>query len=245
MLALKLAQVLLRWPAAIARFETARPYGAQLFMYLGPQLLGALFAAAGLGLLAGFAHARLARRREASFPLAGLAWGAFGAGALGLLSHLGSRLNPSWPGFDHAASWLPALAAAIGALNGFIMTGVMWLLLAALLDQLSDGWRRGTIIISAGLVLAGVMLMGSSASVSIPLWLGGGLALGAYLLLGQLLVIRFDPSQVPVIAAALAILSCIETLGTNPYPGAAAGAVLGIVLIAISAWYWHKRLNTK
>jgi hypothetical protein len=47
---------------------------------------------------------------------------------------------------------------------------------------------------------------------------------------------------VPLVTATGAILSAIRNTVVNAYPGAAAGSLIGAVLVAAAAVWWHGRL---
>jgi hypothetical protein len=247
LLSLKGFRLFLRWPALIANFDTSKPFSAQVLLALGPSLLGLLFGAAGLGLMAGFAQGRLAKKQDPSpFPWPALAWGAFGAGLLGLVGQTtGTRLEAHWPTYDPLAARLPALMTAMTALDRFLQLSILWLLLVAAVDWLSRGWQRSRPLSLGLLALLGFVLAGASSADSLALGLSMGLALALFLALGQILVLGPEPTAVPAIMAGFSILSLAATALQNPYPGAALGNLLGLVLVAGGAWYWNARLNAE
>jgi len=242
--ALKLLDLFLKWPSLIARFETSTPFGVQVLMEIGLPVVGILFTAAGLGLMAGFAHGRLANHRGlVAFPWAALAWGALGAGALAIAKAAGSRLGAHWPNYEPVAAWLPPLSTALGFLNRFLNLVILWLMIVAAIDWLTRGGQRLRILSLGLLAILGFLIAGVTAVDSIGLWLASGSVLALFLMLGQMLVLAREPAAVPWMVAGLLVLSMVSTAFHHAYPGAIAGGILGIILVVLAAGYWHRALK--
>jgi uncharacterized protein YdbL (DUF1318 family) len=240
---LKLLGLALSWPALIANFETATPFSAQVLLSVGLPVIGILFVAAGLGLMAGFAHGRLARiQGPGRFPWAAMLWGAFGVGILSLAQTMGLKLEAHWPTYEPVTTWVPFLSAAIGFLSRFFNFAILWMLVVASIDWMTRGWQRLRFMALVLLVLLAFLIAGVSMAESLTLWFTSGLAIALFLVLSQVLVLSTEPSALPWLVAGMLILSAASTVVHRSYPGAAVGGILGIALIAWAAWYWHRAL---
>jgi hypothetical protein len=86
------------------------------------------------------------------------------------------------------------------------------------------------------------VVAGGDGVETVPLWLTDGVITGLVLLGAWVLVLRHQPALVPLVTGAGAILSAIRNAVLNAYPGAAAGSLIGAVLVAAAAVWWYRRL---
>ncbi len=231
--------------AGTAGFMTAQPWKLQVAIVLIGGLIATTGIAAVTSLLIGLAHRWLPRQTT---PVSGrdLAAG-FGLGALvSGLGALGAALAPSrlptWPAVGGAADSLPVLGAALGPVSSWITSTALMLLAVAVVQAATAGWQRRPAAGVALLIGIGLVAAGGEGVESIPLWLVDGVITGLVLLAAWVMVLRHQPALVPLVTAAGAILSAIHDTVVNAYPGAAAGSMVGAVLVAATAVWWYRRL---
>jgi hypothetical protein len=229
--------------AGTAQFMTAQPWKLQVAIVLIGGLIATTGIAAVTSLLIGLAHRWLPRQAT---PIRGrdIAAG-FGLGALvSGLGAVGAALAPSklptWPNFGGAADTLPVLGAL--SVSSWITATTLMLLAVAVVQAVTAGWRRRITAGSALLIGLGLVVAGGEGLETIPLWLADGVITGLVLLAAWVLVLRHQPALVPLVTATGAILSAIRNTVVNAYPGAAAGSLIGAVLVAAAAVWWYRRL---
>jgi hypothetical protein len=132
----------------------------------------------------------------------------------------------------------------LGALSvsSWITATALMLLAVAVVQAVTAGWSRRLAVGSALLIGLGLMVAGGDRVETIPLWLADGVITGVVLLAAWVLVLRHQPALVPLVTATGAILSAIRNTVVNAYPGAAAGSLIGAVLVAAAAVWWYRRL---
>ena len=232
--------------AGTAQFMTAQPWKLQVAIVLIGGLIATTGIAAVTSLLIGLAHRWLPRQTDSSSGrdiAAGLGLGALvsGLGALG--AALAPSKLPSWPSFGGAADSLPVLGAALGPVSSWITATALMLLAVAVVQAVTAGWQRRLVAGSALLIGLGLVAAGSDSVEIIPLWLADGAITGLVLLAAWVLVLRHQPALVPLVTAAGALLSAIRNTVVNAFPGAAAGSLVGAVLVAAAAVWWYRRLT--
>jgi len=212
-------------------------------------LVGGLIATTGIAavtsLLVGLAHRWLpsqetpSRGRDiaAGFGLGALLSGLGAAGAAVAPARL-----PTWPNLNGAADSFPALGAALGPLSSWITSTALILVAVALVQALTGGWQRRYAAGSAILIGLGMVVAGSDGVETIPLWLAAGILTGIVLLAAWVLVIRRHPALVPLVTAAGIVFGAIHDAVVDAYPGVAPGSLIGAVLVAAAAVWWHRRL---
>ena len=231
---------------ATAQFQTAQPFKLQAGILTIGGLIAVTVIAAVSALLIGLAHRMLPEQpRVGTGP--NIAAG-FGLGAvLTAVAAVGLRLAPStmpiWPNVGSAGDYLPVIGAAFGPLSSWVTGTALFLLAIATLHVFTDGWRRRRPVTVVLVILFGLVVTGSEGVESLLLWtLEGGLT-GLVLLAAWVLVLRQHPALVPLVTATGAALGTLREAVVGAYPGAAAGSVIGLVLmIAISVW-WFRRLT--
>lgn len=238
------------WPTVAAVFDTARPWRDQVFALVGAQAVLVVVLLGGLGLAAGFAHAHVNRgEREADGPtrrpsggqvaLWGVLLGLVALGGFALLERLLTGGGPHWLSYGGADARLPFLAPGVGTVVRFLAaTLVVLVLLGSLRNALGKApARAGVVAVVAGLVTAGP-LAGEGAVA----WVVGVLVGGLALLALARLVEPVGPAALPVAAATALGLPILKDGVLGPYPGAAIGAVLALILLAALAGLWARML---
>jgi hypothetical protein len=239
-------QIFNSFRTASAQFVTAQPFKLQTAILIVGGLIATTGIAAVSSLLIGLAH-RLVPEQPGNADRATLAAG-FGLGAL--LAALGSvgmslvpSTMPSWPDLSSAGDFLPLLGTAFGTVTSWITGSALFLLAVLTLNTATGSWRRRKLFVSTVLVLFGLVVTGSEGVESIPIWLVEGGLTGVVLLAVWVLVLRHHPALVPAVTAAGSALGAFHEAIIRPYPGAAAGSVIGGLAVVAAAWWWNRRLT--
>ena len=232
--------------STMAHFDTAQPFKLQAAIVVVGGLIAMTGIAAVSALLIGLAHRMLPPqpKDDAGVSIAaGLGLGAIlaGLGALGL--RLAPSTLPLWPSFGGAGDSVPLLGAAIGPLSSWITGTAMFLLVVAALQAITNGWRHAQPLTSALVIVLGLAVTGSEGIDSIPLWLMEGVLTGIVMLAVWILLLRRHPALTPLVTAAGAILAALRNALIGAYPGAAAGSVIGALLMLGAAVWWYRRLG--
>jgi hypothetical protein len=93
------------------------------------------------------------------------------------------------------------------------------------------------------LVASGPILYGAGGPQPSSTWLITGLATGVVLWLSYQLVLRFQPSLVPLATAVVGLLALGREAVWGAYPGATPGAVLAMVVLGVLGVWWTGRLD--
>jgi hypothetical protein len=233
--------------SATAQFQTAQPFKLQAGILTIGGLIAVTVIAAVSALLIGLAHRMLPEQpRVATGP--NIAAG-FGLGAvLAAVAAIGLRLAPStmptWPNLGSAGDYVPVIGAAFGPLSSWVTGTALFLLAVATLHAFTDGWRRRQPVAVVLTILFGLVVTGSEGVESLPLWaLEGGLT-GLVLLAVWVLVLRHHPALVPLATATGAVLGTLREAVVGAYPGAAAGSVIGALLVIVISVWWFRRLTS-
>ena len=129
------------WPARLAGFSTAQPFGLQAAQLAVALLVGAGVVAAIAALAAGdvrlSAPGPLTRAQAARM---GLGAGGVACAVLALGALLRAGAEPTWPSMAGAATAVPPAALPLAAVFGFGLRTVIVALVFAAADRLSDGW---------------------------------------------------------------------------------------------------------
>jgi len=239
------------WPSTVAEFSTAEPYGLQATTSMISRSLAAVFSGFALALLAGLGGSSVepTSRRMSPSDRGGNLWlglslGAAGAGLLVLADRIQGVGRPEWPGYGGAAAYVSWLAAPESRLLTFVLWTALLLCLVQLANRISARWTQRRDLVALILVASGLLL---APIVDLSRWaefLVLGLALGGYLMWVYVGFLRFDLSLAPILVAAASGLDLLRVAAQRNYPGAASGAVLGLLLIGWLAWWWRGWLTT-
>jgi hypothetical protein len=251
--AIQAASALNGYPAALAGFSTAQPLRTQTLTFGVTLLVTVLVGAGAFGLLAGLARRWLWRaatgsvRRSAG---AGVAVALTALGAAAGAAALGpSPDGPRWPSFAPADAFLPSLETALGIALSFVALTTTLLLVVAALHRFTSGGRqrRSDVVFGVfamGMLLSGVVVNARAEPAVVALeWLISGLLVSAGLAFLYVVARRFHPAAVPFAAATLLAARVVEMLLVRPFPGAAAGGVFGLVVLAVGATWWARTLQ--
>lgn len=230
-----------------AQFNTAISFEIQTMTVLIGGVIATTAIASVVALLIGLAH-RWLPQQETTDNRSSLAAG-FGVGAiLAAVGAIGLMLTPAtmptWPNFNGASATVPIIDVAFSALSSWITSTALFLFLMAAAHVLSDGWRRRRGPVSAGLILFGLVLAGSGGVDSIGMWLLEGFLTGLVLLAIWWFVARYQPALVPLITASGAVLATVRNAVVGAFPGAAAGSMIGGVLVIFCAIWWFQRIGS-
>lgn len=230
-------------PAATALFVTAQPWETQLFGVAAVFVLILLVGAAGVAIAAGLVQAWKPDARAPGDPvLSGAAAGLLVAGAAALLGRLGGTAAPVGGSYAGADAAVPTLAAAIGPVSGYVTTTLALLILLVGTERVTAGWTRKRWPAATLLVLIGtVLLAGRIPEIQwtglLPAVLGG-----VALLLFYLAARRLHFALVPVATAMLAALGQVQQVIFQPFPGAAPGAGVAVLLLLGLSVAWARLL---
>jgi membrane protease YdiL (CAAX protease family) len=238
--------VLNAWPVMSAGFSTSQPWTTQALMGVGAGLIGAVFFAALLGLVAGFVHRWLpptVPTSRATTLLRGAALGAVWAGLAAVALAVAPSRAPLWSSLTAAGGALPWIGTALEALRSWVMQTLLLLLLVGGASALSRGGGARRLASPLLLIGSGLILFGAGGPQPFSTWLVSGLLAGATLWLSYELVLRFEPSLVPIATAAMTVLALAREAALGAYPGAASGAALAIVALGGVSFWWAGRLE--
>ena len=230
---ISVVNVLNSWPIQASEASTAQPLALQAAIVLSVSLVFGIFTAAALalagGVVAAKANALAVLRTDIA---AGVSLGFALAGISALARYVVPSMSPLWGNLSAASTFLPILTAALSPLTAFIIQAIV---LLTVFFALAQRTRASVLLVVAGLVMAG-----STAIETIPSWLIFGAATGIVLMLAYLAVFRHQPMVALVTAATLVILSILRDGIQRPYSTALLGSIMASVLIALAAWVWYR-----
>ena len=228
-----------RWPDIAAQLSTAQPFMLQAGIALAVSVVFALCVAAAFAFAAGLVLANPQPRPEVSAgrsALLGASFGAFAAGAGALASLAASSAGPQWTGYNSAGSLIPLLSVITAPLNDLLtQTLLLWLIMYY-------AGRFGRVPPVLTLVLAGLIIAGSSSIETIPSWLLSGLAIGAVLAAGYTLLLKYHPSLLAFAAGAMVVLASLRDGIRQTYPSMLPGTVVAVILTGLAAWFWFRKV---
>jgi hypothetical protein len=229
------------WPATIAVFSTAQPFGFQAGGAAFGLLLVALIGGAAIGLVIALGHSwAQARSRVATSILVGPSIGLLIAGAGSLVGELSGGV-PGLPDYSAAGELVPTLSAPLGAVVPLLfLTGAM--LLLAVATQRFRGHPFLGSVTGFAIVALGAVLVPSALQDSPVIWVASAFVAAAGMwALTRLIGNR--PALAPMIFGTMMVLSAVEALLAGAYPGSTPGQLLAIMVIAGLAWRWSKELG--
>ncbi len=224
------------WPLSAAALSTTQPLALQQALLVASSLIGLLVVGVGSGLLAGLPIRGGSAGIRAQVWV-GVAIGASVAGLRAIVAVLNRDGGPRFGSSPPLDQQSPLLATALGPTAAMLATAVM---LIAILWALRPPTRAGGIrraFVWLVLLAVAVMVSGGAASERIVLMtLGvlGGLALTWWGIRG---VLGRYPAAIATAAATLAALNLLRDLRAATWPGAWAGGLLGLMLLAVATWW--------
>jgi hypothetical protein len=256
-LVVSIAQAANDWPRTLARFSTAQPWPLQLMMLGLVPMVMAPIGAAFMGLVAGYAvqYAPASSRHGVSAgpperrwtflkggapppPGAlGVALGAASAGIAAVGPALVRTAPRAWPSYDGASTFLPAAAPLLQSLDTVISGVAVLLLVVALVDRWTDGWRDRRVM---GTMLFATFGFGFGAMPALQAgvvpWLIAGLTATVLFQVLYVWVLRFDVAVLPVMLATIEVFKLVQHAIRRPYPGSVVGDILAALASAALAW---------
>jgi hypothetical protein len=224
------------WPATVASFSTAQPFSLQVLTRVGAGAVGLLMPAAIVALAAGTLPFEMPLRRiipRATTALLGASLGLIVVAA-GALMHRGSE--PPWPDVSAYGTYFPLLAAATGTLPGLLLRSVTMMVMLSTVDHVTHGWTRRRLLMGIALMVAGAVL-GAPAADSLQAWMMTAALSGTGLLCAYVFLLRHDVSMTPFVMATLVAAARVHDAFESGLSQVAAGSLLGIALIALTAWW--------
>ncbi len=232
------------FPATMAALSTSQPLQLQLLVLIASGAVGFGLQSAAMALVAGAVPAwSAAGRMNARLAVRlGLAIGAISAAARAAGALVNTR-GPLWPSYAGATSFVPFAAAALNPTVTMLTRTVFFLLVVAAVNWMTAGWRRRRV--SAGVLLAvvGGVLGAAGSPMNLTPWLASAAAIGAVLVVAYVLVLRHDVSVVPLAVAVMTIAGTLREGWAAPFPGAVAGAIAGVILMGLAAFWWFRELR--
>lgn len=224
------------WPSTAAGFVTSQPFGFQVGGVVFGLLLVTLVSAAALALVAALA-VTWAEGRAAANHVDGIALGLVLAGGGRMASWVAGGM-PGLPDYTGAGAFVPALVPVVDVIPPVLFASSALAILAVAHRRFRGSpTLRGT---TAFVILAvGIVAVPEALRETLPTWFGTGL-LGAALfgvivhLLGRM------PSAAPTAVATFFALSALDNMVDAPWPGARAGALMSVLVIAAIAWGWTR-----
>lgn len=243
---LNLSSLLNRLPAIMARLSTTEPIARQLLVKVGVSLIAVLVMAAASGLLIVLLRSWISKGSPGWSWMrvgAGLGLGFAAAGLITLGSALAPKTAPTWGAYDAAGTFVPILSAALQPFSTYIQITALLLLLYAGVDRFSDGWRVRKTLVTFAMSLMGLALVGSTAPNGMVEWLLGGSLVGLSMLAAYLMILRHDLTLIPLAVGAGLLLATVRQGAMESYSTALPGAILGSILIMITACIWFRSLQ--
>jgi MFS family permease len=246
MFAVSLAGAANNWPTTESVLVTALPFALQVAAGIGGGLIALAISATLVGLAFGALPQRLAS--SATLPATdawrlgiavGLAGAALSAAAARLATPVWARVSD----LDAAGTFLPLAQVAIDPIGGFLLRTAVMLSALTLVDGMTAGWTRRRAPSLALLAVIGFLGAGTPVGHHLGGWLVAGLVLAVALPAVAIFALRFDLTMVPIALGTMAIVSVASNGIARAFPGALAGSLLAIVILALTAWWVFRSLR--
>jgi hypothetical protein len=246
MFAVSLAGAANNWPTTESVLVTALPFALQVAAGIGGGLIALAISATLVGLAFGALPQRLAS--SATLPATdawrlgiavGLAGAALSAAAARLATPVWARVSD----LDAAGTFLPLAQVAIDPIGGFLLRTAVMLSALTLVDGMTAGWTRRRAPSLALLAVIGFLGAGTPVGHHLGGWLVAGLVLAVALPAVAISALRFDLTMVPIALGTMAIVSVASNGIARAFPGALAGSLLAIVILALTAWWVFRSLR--
>jgi membrane protease YdiL (CAAX protease family) len=234
------------WRVLLASLPTTAPLQLALIGVIAVAGIGLAMLAAMVGLAMGALPPRLAGlgrigERDA-LPL-GAAAGVFGAA---LTATAAALRTPPWAHYapvDSVGAIVPALDIAIDPIAGFMTTLAVILTALIAVDRFTASWTRRHVAGVLALAAIGFLSGGAPVGAHLGGWALAGLLVASGLVIVYVTLLRFDPTLVPVALGAMAVVRAVAIAVQRPFPGAAAGTALAVVVTALLSWGWFRVLR--
>jgi hypothetical protein len=221
------------WPVIAANASTTQPLELQLAIAISTSLIFSIFSAAAMGLVAGLIAGTLGTRGQSPRSLLiGVSVGLIVAGAAAFAHRVTTPMTPSWGNLAPLSMFLPLLGIAVSPIAAYITQTLMLLAIIYLLLR----WPGAVGV----WIVAGLAISGTAGIETMTSWLLLGATTGVVLLIAYILVFRHQPELLLPSVATITVLSALRDGLQHPWPGALAGSLVAIALIALTASVWYK-----
>jgi hypothetical protein len=215
-------------------------------MIIAGAILLLVASATGMSLAIGLVHRWIPRQPSPLRAVDVAVAAGLGAAIAGIAAAAGkaaTRLDPTWPSFEAAGARSPFLAGALDPISGWIVGTALLLLILAFVEVAARGWTRWRLPLSAGLLVAGLVLAGTDGAETVPRWLAAGAVTGLLLWLAYVVVLRRHLALLPVAAGAMSFLSIVREGMLGAFPGALTGALTAGLLVLVAGVLWSRLLT--
>jgi hypothetical protein len=222
------------WPATVAGFSTAQPWGLQAASLAIALLTTALVTAPAVGLVGALAVTWLRDRggspapRGAAVALGLLLGGAVSAGQAALAA------APPLRSYSGAAARIPFLDEPLRVVMPYFLLTFAVLMVVAAHRRFANRPAAQSAIVTL-LALGSVVIVPATLQASLPLW-GLGALVASAILFGGLRIAAADPPLVPGIVGTVAVLEALASAWEAPHVGARAGGLLAALMVCGLAW---------
>jgi hypothetical protein len=228
------------WPSTFAQLPTALPLPLQLGAAIGIGLVALTITASLVGLAIGALPHRLTG--SAGLPdrealQLGAAAGFLGAAVLGGVS---AMVTPAWSHAPYVAplgTVVPIFEVAIDPITSYLTRAAIILSFLASISIATSGWNRRRALGAAAIAVVGFFAAGAPPGSHLGGWFIAGLATGAALLATYVTLLRADLTMIPIALGVMMGVSALARSVSQPFPGALAGAVLAVIVIAALSWW--------
>ncbi len=234
-------------PATMAGFSTAEPFQNQMILFLALPVIGILFIASAIGLIAGYTHVWKgetgAMERSGLSVGAGFALGAIVTGVVALVFQFEPALRPGWGNYSGLEKYIPFLNGLNDA-GGFIIFTALNLFVLTALHRFTNGWRTKHFIYAPLFLIVGLIVNGSTET-TIAFWLISGLSVTVIYLLFYIFVFRFQMGLIPLAIGGTVMLKSLKDAIINVHGSAIPAAILAVVTIVLIALLWYLKLGSQ
>ena len=247
-LAASVAALFNNWPSVLASLTTAAPLEIQLVGVVAVGLIGVAVLSAVVGLAMGSLPPRvdgLPRLPDADAWRLGIAAGLAGAAALTAAAAVRAAPWARFPDVAPLGSVLPALATALSPVSSYMTQLAVVATTLAAIDAWTVSWTRRRLPASCGLLVLGFLAAGAPAGSHLGGWAVAGLITAAALALAYVTLLRFDLTLLPIALGVMAAVRLLARAMERPFPGAMAGALLGLLFVTALAAAWFRALRRR
>ena len=240
---IKLLSVANDWSQSLYAYPTGQDFGNYITVALIFQLLGPLFLALGMGVIAGMlpytvvAQERIDVSSRKQFGL-----GLLLAGIIALVRYFRPELAPYIPWFGAANDYIPWLGVAFHNVDNFILLPVFaWLITLGLNRMTHMGKKRKAAAVMIS-VLMGLSITGSSLQ-HFTYMVPAGVVVGLMIWSVWFFAFRYSPSIIPVVMAGILVPEAVRQAIIAAYPGAMAGEIITLTIGLTIAVFWGREVR--
>jgi hypothetical protein len=164
-------------------------------------------------------------------------------GVFGIATLVRGDTGPSWPGFGSLERFVPWLGALPGAVEGYVLSTAMLLLLFGAVDRWTACWTRQRALVSGLLVAAVATISLGGDAANLGRWIGAALLVGVAVLVVYVLALRQDLTVLPLATGVLKVADVVGSCLQRQHPAAVPGAIIAALGITALAWWWFRTLR--